>query len=65
MLHHQIQRVRKSVLIDKLIIATSKSKTDDPIEDFCLKIGTQCFREVLRRFKAIYQWLLNLILIIL
>ncbi len=54
MLEHQIERVRRSQFIDKLIVATSRDRLDDPLEILCRKIGVDCFRgsldNVLDRF---------------
>jgi len=62
MLELQIERIRRSVRINRLIVATSVDDTDDPIETLCIKIGIPCFRgsltNVLDRFfqaAKIYQ----------
>lgn len=44
LLEHQILRVKKSVLIDKIIIATTEKKEDDPIVDIALKTGVEFYR---------------------
>lgn len=44
MLALQIERVRQSMLIDDIIIATSISKKDDPIEALARQLGVHCFR---------------------
>jgi len=50
----QIERVKRSRLIDRLLVATSIDKTDDPIEHLCLENDIPCFRgsldDVLDRF---------------
>jgi len=54
MLAHQIARVQRSKLIDKLVVATSTDASDDPIGILCRKMGVDCFRgsldNVLDRF---------------
>lgn len=54
MLLIMIDRAKISKRIDKLIIATSFEKTDDPIESLCNNEGIFCFRgdlnDVLKRF---------------
>ncbi len=49
MLWRQIERVRRSQKISKLIIATSTDPSDDPIEAFCAARGVDCFRGDLNR----------------
>jgi spore coat polysaccharide biosynthesis protein SpsF len=44
MLKYQIDRVRQSTLLDKIIVATSTLKQDDVIEKFCTQDGIECFR---------------------
>jgi spore coat polysaccharide biosynthesis protein SpsF (cytidylyltransferase family) len=44
MLSLQIERVRRSSLVDQLIVATSNDRTDDPLEDLCRRMGVECFR---------------------
>jgi spore coat polysaccharide biosynthesis protein SpsF (cytidylyltransferase family) len=54
MLALQLERVRRSRLIDKLIVATSTESSDDPIAALCVAEGIACFRgslvDVLDRF---------------
>ncbi len=54
MLWHQVRRLKKSTLIDRLIIATSVEKSDDALDDFCKSNGFEIFRgsldDVLDRF---------------
>ena len=54
MLLHQIERLRNSEMIDKLIVATSSDATDDDIEKMCLNNNIEVFRgdldNVLDRF---------------
>jgi spore coat polysaccharide biosynthesis protein SpsF len=54
MLELQIERIKRARLIDRLIVATSNLGDDDPIDDLCTRIGTECFRgnleDVLDRF---------------
>lgn len=54
MLQHQIERVLRSKLIDKLIIATSEHPEDDLLAEISEKVGVYCFRgslnDVLGRF---------------
>ena len=54
MLLHQIERLQCSSKIDKLVVATSTSMTDNPIEKMCLDNQIDIFRgdleNVLDRF---------------
>lgn len=54
MLALQIERISRSKLIDKLVVATSNNKEDDPIEKLCNELGVDCYRgdldDVLKRF---------------
>ena len=54
MILHQIERIFKSKKIDKLIIATSINKDDDPLELLAKEIDIDCYRgnldNVLDRF---------------
>ena len=40
----QVKRMRKSIFIDEIVIATTKNKADDSIENFCKKINCKVFR---------------------
>lgn len=40
----QVKRMRKSIFIDEIIIATTNNKADDSIENFCNKINCKVFR---------------------
>jgi spore coat polysaccharide biosynthesis protein SpsF len=54
MLAWQIDRIKRSKAIDRLVVATSRDAPDDAIEAFCAKNGTLCYRgalhDVLARF---------------
>jgi spore coat polysaccharide biosynthesis protein SpsF len=54
MLLRQVERVKQSVLINKIVVATSTEESDNPIEKLCQKNGIDCFRgslnDVLDRF---------------
>lgn len=54
MLSRQIERVKRSARIDRLIVATSTDPSDNPIEALCQAKGVACFRgsldDVLDRF---------------
>ena len=54
MLLHQIERLQRSKLIDKIVIATSVDSSDDVIERMCLDNKIEIFRgdldNVLDRF---------------
>lgn len=54
MLLRQIERVRRSQFIDKLVVATSTDPSDDALESLCRSAGVECFRgsllDVLDRF---------------
>jgi len=51
---YEIDRIKKSKKIDKIVIATSYDATNDILEDFCKKYNIDCFRgeenDVLKRF---------------
>ena len=44
LLQHMIERIKRSKLIDKFVIATSVEAENSLIEDFCNKVGVSCFR---------------------
>lgn len=44
MLYWQVERIKKSLLIDELVIATTTSKLDDKIEEFCKEFNIKCYR---------------------
>lgn len=54
MLWHVVHRVRAAGLVDEVVVATSTSDEDDPVEAFCEEHGIPCFRgseeDVLDRF---------------
>lgn len=54
MLARQIERVRRAATIDRLVVATSTDRSDDPIAALCARLGIDCFRgsldDVLDRF---------------
>lgn len=54
MLARQIERVRRAKTIDRLVVATSNDRSDDPIAALCARLGVDCFRgsldDVLDRF---------------
>lgn len=54
MLLRQIERIKRSKCIDKLVLATSTDKSDDAIEKIAKENGIECFRgsleDVLDRF---------------
>lgn len=58
MLARQIERLRRSRLIDQLVVATSDMPSDDSLEVLCNALGVPCFRgsldDVLARFQGAY-----------
>ncbi len=44
MLMRQLERVQRSQKIDKVIVATSMDKSDDPIAKLCQSLAITCFR---------------------
>jgi len=54
MILHQIERLKNSEMIDKLVVATSSNILDDQVEQLCLKYNIEIFRgsldNVLDRF---------------
>lgn len=59
-LEHIIDRALQSLKITDVIVATTVSKEDDPIEKLCNDIGIPCFRgseeDVLDRVSKAHQW---------
>lgn len=57
MLQWQVERIRRSRLIDNLVIGTSVSTADDVIEDFCFANNIECYRgsenDVLNRITSL------------
>jgi spore coat polysaccharide biosynthesis protein SpsF len=56
MLGRQLDRVKRSTRIERLVVATSAETSDDPIASFCATEGIGCFRgelqDVLARFEG-------------
>jgi glutamate-1-semialdehyde 2,1-aminomutase len=54
LLELQIEREKRSRMIDHLVVATSNENTDDPLEELCNLLGIECYRgsldNVLDRF---------------
>ncbi|MFC3886638.1 cytidylyltransferase domain-containing protein [Bacillus songklensis] len=48
MLLKQIERIKRSNYIDRLIVATSEETSDDPIEQLCKENNITCFRGKLK-----------------
>lgn len=44
LLYHVVQRIRLSSEIDKIVVATTKSKNDDLINNWAKENGVSCFR---------------------
>lgn len=44
MLAHQILRLKKVKLVDKIVVATSVQRDDDDIEKLCNKLKIECYR---------------------
>ena len=59
MIEYLLDRLKQSKRIDRIIIATSKDKTDQPIVDYCRQNNIQCFKgdlnNVAGRFKDIIE----------
>ncbi len=57
MLEWVVERTRRARAVDRVVVATSTDKADDPIAEFCKKKGYLCFRgsqhDVLDRFYQI------------
>jgi len=60
MLALQLERVARSVKLDKIIVATSGSVDDDAINEYCAGAGVACFRgslgDVLDRYRRAAQY---------
>jgi spore coat polysaccharide biosynthesis protein SpsF len=54
MLAWQIDRIKRSTAIDKLVVATSQDASDDPIQAFCDTNGVACYRGALHDVLARY-----------
>jgi spore coat polysaccharide biosynthesis protein SpsF len=54
MILRQIERVRRAVGVDRLLVATSVDPSDDSLAELCARDGVECFRgsldDVLDRF---------------
>jgi len=54
MMEYQLDRIKKSKKINKVVVATSSLSQDDAIENFCKDYGVDCFRgtedDVLSRY---------------
>jgi spore coat polysaccharide biosynthesis protein SpsF len=54
LIEYEIDRIKKSKYIDKIVVATSIDKSNDALEDLCGKIKIDCFRgeenDVLKRY---------------
>jgi len=44
MLLWQIERIRRSRLVDAVVVATTLNPNDDAIAEFCIRNGIECFR---------------------
>lgn len=44
MLERMVERVRRSALLDEVLVATTVERSDDVIETACRRMGTVCFR---------------------
>ena len=60
MLLFQINRIKKSTLINSVVVATTEQEQDDAIADFCNSQGVACFRgkenDVLTRYYDCARW---------
>lgn len=54
MLVHQIDRIKRSTLIDEIIVATSDHSSDDEIESLCKSLEIKCIRGSLHDVLARY-----------
>jgi spore coat polysaccharide biosynthesis protein SpsF len=56
MVAHQMERLQRSRRIDRLVLATSREPSDDPLAALCQREGWLCYRgdlnDVLARFKG-------------
>jgi len=59
MLLWQVERIRRSRLVDRVVIGTSTSPLDDEVEAFCSKYGVECYRgpedDVLKRIASLVR----------
>ncbi|MBM09935.1 MAG: spore coat biosynthesis protein F [Magnetovibrio sp.] len=44
MLEHMIERISRAQMLDGIVVATTKNKTDDPIVELADRMGVGCFR---------------------
>ncbi|MBI3290816.1 glycosyltransferase family protein [Candidatus Falkowbacteria bacterium] len=58
-LEYQVNRIKQAKKVDKIVIATTTDKSDDPVEKLCKKINIDCFRgstdDVLDRYYQCVQ----------
>ena len=61
MLWHVVNRVRQAKWVDKVVVATSGSVSDDPVATLCEQEGIPCFRgsedDVLDRYYQAAKWI--------
>lgn len=54
LLEYQLERVKRSLLIDEIVVATTKKESDNPIVALCEQLGAQVYRgseqDVLSRY---------------
>jgi len=58
-LWHVVERLRRATMLQKIIVATSTDKSDDPIAEFCTANNIECYRgsltDVLARYEGAAQ----------
>jgi spore coat polysaccharide biosynthesis protein SpsF len=59
MLSWQIDRISRSKAINRLVVATSREASDDPIQDFCDSDKVLCYRGELRDVLSRFQGAAN------
>lgn len=60
MIWHIVERARRCKHVDRVIVATSIEPSDDPLVDFCISNGIECFRGSLKDVRSRYVNLLRM-----
>ena len=48
-----VQRLRRALLLDNIVVATTVLGGDDVIEQECKRLGVECFRDPVQTFSTV------------